>query len=163
MYKEYLKSASTLYNEGGYVTFTPAEKLKAVFLADFAKNMEVYLYGDTYHNEFVKLEGYEEVPYWQGSGTSGKFADRAKIYATPEALNASGTAGTGSAVANPVTVEGVVAVLFDEEAAVVCNENFRVTSIYNPRGEYTNYFYKWDSAQIIDVEENCVVFVISDN
>lgn len=160
MYKEYLKSASTLYNESGYVTFTPADKLKAVFLSDFAKNMEVYLYGDTYHNEFVKLEGYEEVPYWQGSGQTGSWADRSTVKGTPEGLNAAGTAGTGSA-GTAVDQSGVVAVLFDEEAAVVCNQNYRVTSIYNPRGEYTNYFYKWDSAQINDVEENAVVFIIA--
>ena len=146
MYKEYLKSASTLYNESGYVTFTPADKLKAVFLSDFAKNMEVYLYGDTYHNEFVKLEGYEEVPYWQGSGTTGSWTDRSTIKGTPEGLNTNGTAGTGAA-GSAVDQSGIVAVLFDEEAAVVCNQN---------------YFYKWDSAQINDVEENAVVFVIAD-
>lgn len=161
IYKEYLKSASTLYNESGYVTFTPAEKLKAIFLSEFAKNMEVYLYGDTYHNEFVKLAGYEEVPYWQGSGTGGTFESRSTITGIVEGLDATGAAGSGSN-AEKTTLGGVVAVLFDEEAAVVCNEHFRVTSIYNPRGEYTNYFYKWDSAQINDVEENCVVFVIAD-
>lgn len=161
MYKEYLKSASTLYNEGGYVTFTPEDRLKAIFLSDFAKNMEVYLYGDTYHNEFVKLSGYEEVPYWQGSGTTGSWTDRSTIKGTPEALNAAGTAGTG-VVGASVDQSGIVAVLFDEEAAVVCNENYRVTSIYNPRGEYTNYFYKWDAEYLNDTEENVVVFVIAD-
>lgn len=160
MYKEYLKSASTLYNESGYVTFTPADRLKAIFLSEFAKDMEVYLYGDTYHNEFVKLEGYEEVPYWQGSGVNGDFTSRSTIKGIAETLNSDGTAGTGTN-ATATTQAGVVAVLFDDEAAVVCNEHFRVTSIYNPRGEYTNYFYKWDSAQVNDVEENCVVFVIA--
>jgi hypothetical protein len=160
MYKEFLTNASTLYNEGGYVTFTPTDKLKAVFLSDFAKNMEVYLYGDTYHNEFVKLDGYEEVPYWQGMGTAGTFADRSTIKVTPEGLNAAGTAGSGTA-GTAVEKSGIVAVLFDEEAAVVCNENYRVTSIYNPRGEYTNYFYKYDSSYLNDVEENAVVFIIA--
>ena len=159
MYKEYLKSASTLYNEGGYVTFTPEDRLKAIFLSDFAKNMEVYLYGDTYHNEFVKLNGYEEVPYWQGSGQAGSWADRSTIKGTPEGL--SGTAGSGAA-GTPVAQSGIVAILFDEEAAVVCNENYRVTSIYNPRGEYTNYFYKWDAEYLNDVEENAVVFIIAE-
>lgn len=159
MYKEYLKSASTLYNEGGYVTFTPEDRLKAIFLSDFAKNMEVYLYGDTYHNEFVKLNGYEEVPYWQGSGQAGSWADRSTIKGTPEGL--SGVAGSGAA-GTPVAQSGIVAILFDEEAAVVCNENYRVTSIYNPRGEYTNYFYKWDAEYLNDVEENAVVFIIAE-
>ena len=159
MYKEYLKSASTLYNEGGYVTFTPEDRLKAIFLSDFAKNMEVYLYGDTYHNEFVKLNGYEEVPYWQGSGQAGSWVDRSTIKGTPEGL--SGVAGSGAA-GTPVDQSGIVAILFDEEAAVVCNENYRVTSIYNPRGEYTNYFYKWDAEYLNDVEENAVVFIIAE-
>lgn len=163
MYKEYMKTASGMFNTSGYITFTPEERLKAVFLSDFAKNMEVYLYGDTYHNEFVKLDGYEEVPYWQGSGTTGSWADRSTVNVIPEALNTAGTAGSGSGTASAVQVSGVVAVLFDEDAAAVCNEHFRVTSIYNPRGEYTNYFYKWDSAQINDVEENAVVFIIDGN
>lgn len=163
MYKEYLKTASGLYNESGYITFTPADRLKAVFLSEFAKDMEVYLYGDTYHNEFVKLDGYEEVPYWQGSGNSANanFTTRSTIHGNVETLNTAGTAGTGATSGTAVEQAGIVAVLFDEEAAVVCNEHYRVTSIYNPRGEYTNYFYKWDSAQINDVEENCVVFVIA--
>ena len=53
--------------------------------------------------------------------------------------------------------------MFDDEAAAVCNENYRVTSIYNPRGEYTNYFYKYDAMFMNDVEENCVVFTIAEN
>ena len=55
-----------------------------------------------------------------------------------------------------------MAVMFDDEAAAVCNENSRVTSIYNPRGEYTNFFYKWDAMYMNDTAENCVVFVIDD-
>ena len=52
--------------------------------------------------------------------------------------------------------------MFDEEAALICNENYRVTSIYNPKGEYWNYFYKFDCVYMNDTAENCVVFVIAD-
>ena len=52
--------------------------------------------------------------------------------------------------------------MFDDEAAAVCNQNFRVTSQYNGRGEYTNYFYKWDALYMNDIQENCVVFYIED-
>jgi hypothetical protein len=52
--------------------------------------------------------------------------------------------------------------MFDEQAAAVCNENYRVTSQYNARGEYTNYFYKWDASYMNDTEENCIVFTIAD-
>jgi hypothetical protein len=51
--------------------------------------------------------------------------------------------------------------MFDDEAAAVCNQNDRVTSIYNPRGEYTNYFYKWDALYMVDTLENAVVFALT--
>ena len=60
-----------------------------------------------------------------------------------------------------VANSGVLAVMFDRDAAAVCNQNYRVTSIYNPRGEYFNYFYKWDAMYLNDILENCVVFTIT--
>lgn len=151
MYKKYLAGASALYNEGDYVTFTPADRLKFVANTEFAKALDSYLYSDTYNEEFVKLGGYEEVAYWQGSGTSN--GDRLTIDVS---IDVNGTA-------TEVKNTGVVAVMFDDEAAAVCNQNYRVTSIYNPRGEYTNYFYKWDAMYMNDTLENAVVFTIADN
>lgn len=151
MYKKYLAGASALYNEGDYVTFTPADRLKFVANTEFAKALDSYLYSDTYNEEFVKLGGYEEVAYWQGSGTSN--GDRLTIDVSIDVK------GTATEVKNT----GVVAVMFDDEAAAVCNQNYRVTSIYNPRGEYTNYFYKWDAMYMNDTLENAVVFTIADN
>ena len=59
MYKKYLAGASTKYNEGGYLTFTPADRLKFIANTEFSKALDTYLYSDNYHNEFVKLPGYE--------------------------------------------------------------------------------------------------------
>ena len=149
-YKKYLATASTLYNDGSYITFTPADRLKFIANVEFSKSLDAYLYSDTYHNEFVNLPGYEEVAFWQGTGTSND--DRLKINVTVD----DGSTGT------TVEQDGVVAVMFDDEAAAVCNQNYRVTSQYNGRGEYTNYFYKWDAMYMNDVLENCVVFVVDD-
>ena len=152
-YKKYLATASTLYNDGSYLTFTPADKLKFIANTELAKAMDAYLYADTYHNEFVALDGYDEVAFWQGTGTSN--GDRLKLDVTVADASADG----GKA---EVSIDGLVAVMFDRDAAGVCNQNFRTTSIYNPRGEYTNYFYKWDAMYMNDVLENCVVFTIAD-
>lgn len=154
-YKKYVAQASAKYNAGNYITFTPADKLKFIANTEFAKAMDAYLYADTYHNEFVELKGYAEVPFWQGSGTNDD--ERLSVEVTVSYPTESGTA-TAS-----VENDGVLAVMFDDEAAAVCNENYRTTSIYNPRGEYTNYFYKYDAMFMNDVEENCVVFTIKDN
>lgn len=153
MYKKYLAGASTKYNEGGYLTFTPADRLKFIANTEFSKALDSYLYSDTYHNEFVTLPGYEEVAYWQGQGEADGDGDRMKINVK---VDVNGTA-------TPVEQDGIVAVMFDDEAAAVCNTNYRVTSQYNGRGEYTNYFYKWDAMYMNDVLENCVVFIIADS
>ena len=154
MYKKYMAAASNLYNEGDYITFTPAERLKAVFLAEYVKAAEVYLYSDTFHNEYDKLDGYSEVGFWQGVGTDGSFDSRSTIMGTFIGNNENKVSGGA---------DGIIAVLFDEEAAAVCCEHDRVTSQYNGRGEYTNYFYKWDALYMNDLEENCVVFYVSDD
>lgn len=154
LYKDYLKTASNKYNgSGDYITFTPEDRLKFVALSEFAKDMETYLYADTYHNEFVKMSGYSTVPYWQSQGTGmDDFEVRSGIKVVVE----------GSEDGSIVEQSGIVAVMFDEEAAAVVNENYRITSQYNPRGEYTNYFYKWDAGYMNDDFENCVVFVLQD-
>lgn len=153
LYKDYLKTASVKYNDSGsYITFTPEDRLKFVALSEFAKDMETYLYADTYHNEFVKMTGYSTVPFWQSQG------DDDDDFAIRSAIAVSCTDGTNT---YEVAQSGIVAVMFDEEAAAVVNENYRITSQYNPRGEYTNYFYKWDAGYMNDTYENCVVFVIA--
>lgn len=154
LYKKYMTAASTLYNEGDYVTYTPEDRLKAVFLAEYVKDAEVYLYSDTFNKEFVELDGYSEVSYWQGTGTDGSLASRSTIMGTFIGNNENKVNGG---------IDGVIAVLFDEEAAAVCCEHDRVTSQYNGRGEYTNYFYKWDANYMNDMEENCMVFYVSDS
>lgn len=153
LYKDYLKTAGSLYNDSDYITFTPSENLKFVVLSEFAKDMETYLYSDTFHNEFVKMDGFATVPFWQGTGTAGSdFASRSKINVTVD---------DGEGKTATVNQTGVVAVMFDDQAAAVCNENYRVTSQYNARGEYTNYFYKWDASYMNDIQENVIVFVIA--
>lgn len=151
---KYMQAASTLYNEGDYVTFTPKDKLKAVFLSEYVKDAESYLYSDTFHNEYDKIEGYDEVGYWQGQGTDDTLASRSNISGT-FIQNDERTVSGG--------IDGVICALFDEEAAVVCCENERVTSQRNGRAEYVNYFYKYDCGIINDLEENVVVFYVNDD
>ena len=153
MYRKYMAAASTLYNEGDYVTFTPEDRMKAVFLSEYVKSAEVYLYSDTFHNEYDKLSGYSEIGFWQGTGEDGSLESRSTIMGSFVGNNENKVNGG---------IDGVIAVLFDEEAAAVCCEHDRVLSQVNNRGEYVNYFYKWDALYMNDLEENCVVFYVSD-
>lgn len=151
LYSDRLKTASVLYNSDGYVTFTPKEYQHLVLLSEFATGLDVYLYSDTYHEELLKLGSFDTVAFWQGTGNSGK-----PNFMAASSINAI-IASDGE---TRVSTNGVIGVLFDRDACAVCNDNPRVTSIYNPRGEYSNYFYKEDCSYINDLAENVVVFVI---
>ena len=154
-YQNYLESASSLYNHGDYVTFTPKDKQKFIMLGDYAKAMETWLYSNTYHDDYVKVNGYDTVGFWQGTGSTAPGADRYKVNVGTE------IEVSGSAVYKVVSAD-VLGTIFDEEAAVLCCEESNVGSIYNPRQRYWNYFYQKFVKLINDVEENCVVFTMND-
>ena len=144
-----LGSMSTIFNIGGYDRFTPKDMLHVMLLSDFVKGSEVYLEADTFHNEFVALPKGETVPYWQGSGTAYDFGSVSKINIT-------------TASGHSVECDGILGIMFDHDALAVCNEDRRVTSNYNPKAEFTNYFNKYDCAYLNDTNENFVVFYIAD-
>ena len=143
---------STLFNEGGKQRFTPANEQHLVLLDDFASASKVYLESDTYHDGNVSLQGYETVPYWQGSGTSYDFADTSKIDVSI----------TVSSKPTEIVQSGIIGVLFDTNAIGVSCMNQRVTSAYNARAEFYTNFTKFDAGFFNDLNENYVVFYIAD-
>lgn len=144
-----LASISTIYNIGGYDRFTPKDLLHVILLSDFVKGSETYLEADTFHNEFVALPKGEIVPYWQGTGTSYGFGSVSKI-------------NIKTASGHSVEADGILGVMFDHDAIMVCNEDRRTTANYNAKAEFTNYFNKFDCQYYNDLNENFVVFYIAD-
>lgn len=145
MYKDRLAVESTLFNIDGKARFTPADRLHFVVLSEFAAGVESYLQSDTFHDEMVALPAYESVPFWQGSGTGYAFTDTGKVYIT-------------TASNHDETVTGVLGVMFDSDAVAVCNMDRRTTSNYNPKGEFTNNWFKMDCQYLNSLQENFVVF-----
>ena len=58
-------------------------------------------------------------------------------------------------------VSGILAVISDKNAIAVCNNDRRVTTNYNPRGEFYTNFYKFDCSYLNDLSENFIVFFIA--
>lgn len=156
--KKLMNKLSMKYNNDGYPCFTPDEYMLVYALTDLVSELDNTLYSDTYHNEFVKLDGYHELSYWQGSGTTDNINERSKISAIPA------SEGSLSGVDNRKTIvqTGILFVIADKDAIAVCNENPRTTSIYNPEGEFINYWYKFDASYFNDLGENGIVFLIDD-
>lgn len=148
-YTKRLSKMSTLFNVGGKARFTPESMLHTVMLADFASAASTYLYSDTFHENYVRLSEAEQVPFWQGSGTDYSFSEVSKV-------NLAKTAEGNASV-----VTGVLCVMFDREALGVTNLDTRVTTNYNAKAEFTNYFYKRDARYFNDFNENFVVFYVA--
>lgn len=152
-YQARITKMSKLFNQGEKARFTNINDLHTVLLSDFADSAEVYLMSDTYHNDTVSLPQHETVPYWQGSGTTYSFSDVSSIKVR---IN------DGTKTAKDVTQAGIVGVMFDTNALGVSNLNQRTTTAYNARAEFYTNFYKMDAGYFNDLNENFVVFYISD-
>lgn len=145
VYKRRIRSMSTLFNIGGKARFTPDSLLHFVMLADFKSAADVFLQSGTFNKEYTALPNSESVPYWQGSGTGYGFSSITSI----DCVTADG---------HSVNPSGILGVMFDHDALGVCNPDRRVTTNYNPKAEFTNYFYKFDAQYFNDLNENFVVF-----
>lgn len=152
-YQARITKMSELFNQGKKERFTNINDLHTVLLSDFADSAEVYLMSDTYHNDTVSLPQHETVPYWQGSGKTYSFSDVSTIKVK---IN------DGTKTAKDVTQAGIVGVMFDTNALGVSNLNQRTTTAYNARAEFYTNFYKMDAGYFNDLNENFVVFYISD-
>ena len=148
LYVDRLTRMSTLFNVGGKQRFTPKDMQHIVMLSEFRAAADVFLQSSTFHDEYTKLVNAETVPFWQGSGTGYSFNDTGKVYTT-------------SASNHAQTVTGVIGCIWDRDALGVMNFNSRVTTQYNAKAEFTNYFYKRDARYFNDLNENFVVFFVA--
>lgn len=149
LYTDRLTRMSMLFNVGGKQRFTPKDLQHIVMLSEFRAAADVFLQSGTFHDEYTKLVNAETVPFWQGSGTDYAFTSTGAINAKP--------ASGGDAQ----SITGVLGCIFDRDALGVMNNNQRVTTQWNPKAEFTNYFYKKDARYFNDLNENFVYFYVA--
>lgn len=154
LYKNYvdrLAVISKLFNIGGTDKFTPADRMHAVMLSEAKRSIEAYLYdaNGQLKDEYLKLPEIETTVYWQGSGIDYDFESTSAINVT-------------TAEGHTVNATGIIGFIFDREALGVYNRDRRVTTQYNAKAEFTNYFYKMDAGYFNDFDENGVVFYMAE-
>lgn len=146
-----LGSYSTLFNVQGKEKFTTADKMKMVMLSDFKHSADVYLYGgkDEFRSaDYARLPDADIIPFWQGTGTGYSFSDVSDInIKTPSG--------------DDVNVTGVLAFVFDRDAAAITNENPTTESEFTPGASFFTDFYMYDAGYLIDTAENAVVFFVA--
>ena len=147
-----MKKMTTVYNSEGIPRHTPEDKMVVEVLGQFASATATYLESDTYHKELVALPRYEEVAYWQAPGTSFAFNDVSSIKVKNDHINSGAE----------VSKSGIIAFVHDYDAVASFINKPRRNSIYNPRAERTNIFFKATKGYGVDLSENGVVFYIDD-
>ena len=156
MYKDFMRDPNRALNAKRALRFTPDDKLHFIVLSQMARSMEAFMYSRTFHYEWANIEGYQTITAWQAinnSNTSFDFDTMSTIWANVK--NASG---------NEVEINqaGIVAVMFDDEAAMVSNERQKVTTAYSANGDFTSFYYKAKLGLLNDLSQQCVVFYVAD-
>lgn len=133
---------------------TPYADQRLYMLGQERYDMEAQVLADAFHDNYIKLADVETVNFWQAINSPDE------IYVTPSYLETTGgNAGTiqkGAAV----NQSGIFAVLMDRDACGVVQMNERARTAYNPRGEYTNYFFSVCQQYFNSFTENAVVFTL---
>ena len=145
MDREFMTQPSKIYNDGQFYSHTPIEDSRLIVLSDLDAGLKFNLYGDTYNEEFVKLDNYKTIPFWQGTGTDMGIASRSALKIT--------TSGGST-----VDKSGILGVLFDRDGIMACNEDPEVRSQYNADGNFTNFFYCYDASFYNDFDENGIIY-----
>ena len=151
-YTERVKKLSALFNIGGLPRFTPGNLQHLILHADLKSASDIYLQAGTFNKEYTALPMSETAPYWQGSGTSYAFSATGTV---------KGTIELGSGSTKSIIASGILGVLFDHEACGLSQIERRVTTNYNPKAEFNNYFYKEECGYFNDLNENFVVFYVA--
>lgn len=142
LYSDYLTDMTKAYNDGTIARHTPKTEQRLYVLSSFEKRLETVVQYAAFHKEFVSLNGYETINYWQA-------------LETPADINVNIAAST------PETVNNVMAVLTDRYALGLAKmDDFVLTTPVNASGAYYNVFHHIHRMWINDLSENGVIFTL---
>lgn len=143
------KELSVLYNVSGAERELDESGLRLHVLSDFASDMDVYANSSTYHDDLVKLWGYEEITAWQGLSTDASFDSVSKINITNGEIS--------------MEQSGIVAHMFAPDRMGTMIDHIRTKSQYIPTAERTMYSHKADVGYFVIPDEIGIVFYIAED
>ena len=142
--------------------FVPEDRFAFVVLADFAGLLESELYSTTYHDTFVTLKGYREVPKWQGlrgrSTLDLQFEDLSYIDGARDHSIFDTVETTGIEVAQ----SGVVALMCDSWAIMHTIVRHRMGVQRDDIKDITLYEHQYTDRYINNLMLNGLVFIVAD-
>lgn len=132
---------------------TPYGKQKMYILNQNRYQIEMQALADIYHDNYLRMAYNETVNYWQSIDSP----DALSI--TPTYMTITGTLDTPE---DPVQVQNVFGVIFDEEAIGYTSVNqWSAPTPFNAKGGYSNMFFHFTDRYWNDFTENGIVLMLN--
>ena len=136
---------------------TPRDRQRLFLYSPLMIESEAMVLPEIFNDNYLKLENYEAVDYWQN------FNEPAKVDVTPAIPGSDTYAGT-QVIGSEVEIPYVVGCLFDADAILV--NNYLEDSLATPveaRKRYYNIWWTFARNAINDLTENFVLFTMEDD
>lgn len=144
----YMGDRGILYNSGALPTFSDKEDLVVEILQNYLSAANTYAYSDTFHDEYIGLPNHGSVTRWQGTGTTGSFADRSTINVKVDG------------VASAVEQGNIIACIRDKRAVFTHFNKVYSDSFYNPSKRTESVWLRSDDGFGVDDDYNMAVFIV---
>lgn len=157
LYSKYFTRVSTLFNTAGRKRFTPKDRQVLLMLSSFETALKTVSYAVTYNPDYVKLDNYDSVAFWQGVTTTDDETVNNLDFDTVSTINVKiGSDGT------TVNKSGIVALLCDKysifetiKSKRVASKNFDIEGILTTVSQLRIMLAN-------DLTQNAIVFTVND-
>lgn len=135
---------SGIYNDGTATRHTPYELQKFFVLSDFENALETQVQYSAFNENYVKLNGFKEIAFFQDIKTPKKI----KVARASDNTE--------------ITISNAVAVICDRDAlGMFQQKQWTATTPFNARGGYVNTFWHEKQLWFNDLSENFVLFTLN--
>lgn len=132
------------YGDGTIPRFTPKEMQRIRLWSRFNRALESEVLYDAFHEDFLRLDNFEAVNFWQN-------------YKSPTAISIKRASDD-----TLVQIDNIVGIIHDRDALGIFQQHRRVLSTpVNALGAYYNTFWHLKQLWFNDASENGVVFTLN--
>lgn len=133
---------------------TPRARQRFLAYSPIMSQIETQVLSSVFNDEYLKTMGYEPLSFWQSIDTPDS------VLVTPSYID---SAGDQVDATNPVQVDAIFGVLFDEDCIGYTTVDTSVLSTpINAAGRYSNMYFHFTDRPWMDLTENCVVLLLDE-
>lgn len=135
---------------------TPKDRQRLMLYNPLMIETQSFVFPSLFNDQYLKMENYEGVMYWQNEGTPSQ------INVTPAIPNKS-TPANGQTAGSTVALDYVVGLLYDVDALMVDYQLERsATTPLEARKGYRNMWWTFSKNSINDFTENAILYYMAD-